>query len=86
MLSNEEKMSRALISGSAVSDPIGIVGAMQRADRPTLYRCDPSTYKQCRKGICGTRCNATVHAEYAEKDASGKPLVYESDTTPVREA
>lgn len=48
-------------------------GAM--GQQKTLYLCDPSKNKECKKIACQIRCKLTRDIKNAKFDSNGKPII-----------
>lgn len=49
--------------------------------RKTLYLCDPSKNKECKKHSCQRICRHTTKRECAKLDENGKPIAEPLSTT-----
>ena len=44
------------------------------SEKKTLYLCDPSKNKECKKNTCQIKCKLTKYVEFAKLDKNGKPV------------
>ena len=44
------------------------------SEKKTLYLCDPSKNKECKKNKCQIKCKLTKYVEFAKLDKNGKPV------------